>query len=485
MRSATPGVGTKRYMRTLMILMFVSFAIPRVSLAQSVPTTESPAPERIYHLLREDDDWSFLADPAKRQDFWDPIKYIRLRQGRNDWFLSIGGEAREVWEQIGNDNWGQQPFMNGYFNERYMLFSDVHYGQHVRSFVELKSGINSFRIGGPRPIDEKKLDFQVAFLEIGNTWGQNSLAARAGRLELEYGSGRLVDVREGPNVRLSFDGFLLRTKTNSWQIDGFAVRPDLDQPGFFDNAPNHAVGFWGIYATRSLHNKNSLDVYYLGLDRKEATFQRGTAHEVRHSLGARFSRPIATEKPGWDFDDEGLWQFGAFGSANIEAWTVATETGYRLPTVPLKPRFSAKADISSGDHPNSNTLGTFNPLFPKGDYFGVLATTGPGPINFIDIHPRIEGTFPHDVTASFDWIFQWRESLEDGVYAVPGFLIRAADGSRGRYVGNRPGTQIRWQANRHLWFQADYGIFYAGKFLKQTQPGRNLNYWALWAGYKF
>jgi hypothetical protein len=39
--------------------------------------------------------------------------------------------------------------------------------------------------------------------------------------------------------------------------------------------------------------------------------------------------------------------------------------------------------------------------------------------------------------------------------------------------------------DRHVWFQADYGIFYAGKFLKETQPGRNLNYWALWAGYKF
>jgi hypothetical protein len=30
----------------------------------------------------------------------------------------MGGEARYVWEQIGNDNWGQQPFMNAYFNER-------------------------------------------------------------------------------------------------------------------------------------------------------------------------------------------------------------------------------------------------------------------------------------------------------------------------------------------------------------------------------
>jgi hypothetical protein len=27
--------------------------------------------------------------------------------------------------------------------------------------------------------------------------------------------------------------------------------------------------------------------------------------------------------------------------------------------------------------------------------------------------------------------------------------------------------------------------FTAGRFLKETQPGRNLNYWALWADYKF
>src|ERR1700726_4954926 len=410
-------------MRTLMILMVVSLATPSLSRGQSVPTAESPAPTRIYHLLREDDDWSFLADPSERQEFWDPIKYIRLRSGRNDWFLSMGGEAREVWEQIGNDNWGQQPFMNGYFNERYMLYFDVHYGKHVRTFFELKSGLNSYRIGGPRPIDEKKLDFQAGFLELATSKGANSVALRVGRQELEYGSGRLIDVREGPNVRLSFDGFMVKSKIDSWQIDGFAVRPDLDNPGFFDNAPNHAIGFWGVYATRTLPHKMSLDVYYLGLDRRQATFERGTAQEVRHSLGARISRPVATEKSGLDFDYEGVWQFGTFGSGNIRAWTVASETGYRFPTVRLKPRFSAKADISSGDNPSSKTLGTFNPLFPKGNYFGVLATTGPGPINFIDVHPHVETTLPHGVPVSVDWILQWRQSLRDGVYSVPGFLI--------------------------------------------------------------
>src|SRR5260221_7561632 len=426
-------------MRTFAILMVMFFASPLLLQGQSIPPAESPPPARIYHLLREDDDWSFLADPTQRQEFWDPIKYIRLRPGRNDWFLSMGGEAREVWEQIGNDNWGQQPFMNGYFNERYMLYFDLHYGEHVRTFVELKSGLNSYRIGGPRPIDEKKLDFQAAFLELGAGDERNSIKFRAGRHELEYGSGRLIDVREGPNVRLSFDGFKVKAGVGSWQIDGFALRPDLDKPGFFDNAPNHAVGFWGVYSVRPLTKSTTLDAYYLGLDRKTATFNRGVGHEVRHTIGARLSRPIAEGNPGWDFDYEALWQFGSFGSANIRAWTVASETGYRITTVPLRPRFSVKADISSGDDPRTKTLGTFNPLFPKGNYFGVLATAGPGPINFIDVHPRVETTLPHGVTVSVDWIVQWREKDKEGGCARAGVLLPVAAGSRGPFlVPNAP-----------------------------------------------
>jgi hypothetical protein len=351
--------------------------------------------------------------------------------------------------------------------------------------VELKSALNAFRIGGPRPIDEKKMDFQAAFLELGTSGDRKYIKLRVGRQELYYGSGRLIDVREGPNSRLSFDGFEIKAKADAWSIDAFAMRPDLDNFGFFDNYPNHAIGFWGVYAARTLPHKQMLDVYYLGLNSKEVTFERGTAQEVRHSVGARIFHPAATERPGLDFDFEGVWQFGTFGTAGIEAWTLASNTGYRFPTVPLKPRFSVNADIASGDHPGGNTLGTFNPLYPSGHYFGVFASTGPGPLNFMDIHPKVQLEASHGVSIFADWIFQWRESLEDGLYAIPGFLITAADGSRARFVGDRPGTEVQWQANRHLWFQADYGIFYAGRFVKETLPGRNLNYWALWAGYKF
>src|SRR5260370_12003458 len=285
-------------MRTIVIWIVMCFVSSLLSQGQSIPINESPLRVPTYHLLREDDDWSFLSDSAERQDLWDPIKYIPLRSDRNDWFLSMGGEAREIWEQIGDDNWGQQPFMNGYFNQRYMFYFDLHYGDHVRSFVELKSGLNSYRIGGPRPIDEKKLDFQTAFLEVGTGDDRKWIKFRAGRHEMEYGSGRLIDVREGPNVRLSFDGFKVKTGIGHWQIDGFAMRPDLDKPGFFNNVPNHSVGFWGVYGVRPLKKSLTLDTYYLGLDRKTATFNRAVAQEIRHSLGTPIPRPSSQTTPG-------------------------------------------------------------------------------------------------------------------------------------------------------------------------------------------
>jgi hypothetical protein len=464
-------------MRFAALALFL--ALPLCAQVQDQP----PAAGRTYNLLRENDDWSFLADPSLHSDFWDPIKYIPL--GCATCYVSLGGEIREAFEQVGNDNWGKQRYTNAFLLQRYMLQSDWHLGENFRVFVQPKSGLEDFRAGGARPIDEKRLDFEAAFLEVGNTHKKNWAVLRVGRQELNYGSGRLVSVREGPNVRQSFDGVKIRTKAGEWNVDAWAVRPDLDKPGFFENVPDHATAFWGVYATRAVRRGVGYDLYYLGLDRKDATFERGTAAELRHTIGARLWRPIATQEPGADFDYEGVVQFGTFGSDDIRAWTFASDTGYSLTTVPLRPRFSVKADISSGDNPGSHTLGTFNPVYPIGNYFGVLADTGPGPVNFIDVHPRIQTQLPHGISVSTDFVAQWRENVNDGVYAVPGFLLVPANGSRARFVGYRPGAEVRWQINRHAYLQADYGIFYAGQFLKEASPGRNINYLELWAGYKF
>jgi Alginate export len=231
----------------------IRYVLPFIFFVELLPVRATPcwspgpvAPDRTYSVIAADEDWSFLRDPPLRQDIWDPIKYVRLRNHRDDWYLSVGGATRQAAERIGNDQW-VTPYQNFFFLQRYMAHVDVHYGKHFRTFIQLKSGIETFRYSGPRPIDEKRLDFQAGFLDMCAGGEKDWIALRVGRQELNYGSGRLVAVREGPNVRQSFDGFKIMSQAGTWHIDGFAVRPDFDRFGFFDNNLDNQTGFWGIY----------------------------------------------------------------------------------------------------------------------------------------------------------------------------------------------------------------------------------------------
>jgi hypothetical protein len=79
------------------------------------------SPPRPWYLLpRYEEDWSLLSDPAKRDDCWDPIKFIPLNEDKNV-FLSLGGEIRETYERFHNTNFGLSPDdPDGYLLQRYL-----------------------------------------------------------------------------------------------------------------------------------------------------------------------------------------------------------------------------------------------------------------------------------------------------------------------------------------------------------------------------
>jgi hypothetical protein len=56
---------------------------------------------------------------------------------------------------------------------------------------------------------------------------------------------------------------------------------DLDNFGYFDCAPDNQITFWGIYGTRTLRHDITLDLYYLGIPGRQATYNRSTANELR------------------------------------------------------------------------------------------------------------------------------------------------------------------------------------------------------------
>ena len=475
---------------------------------------EKKPPESPYNLLRYDEDFSYLRDKSKRTDVFDPIKYVRLRRNRDDWYLSVGGEIRPYYVNARREGFGTAPRdTNGFLLQRLMLHTDFHFGKSVRVFAQIKSGLEFDRNGGPRPPDEDKLDANQLFVDFNfgvrrndkNSQNENSptenapanqssaetegiyaepkLVFRVGRQEFDFGAGRIVSVRDGPNVRQTFDGLRLIIRTGKWRFDALAVKPVADKSGFFDDNTIGEQTFWGVYATRPLpvffSRKNNIDFYYFGTDRKNARFDQGTGRDIRHTFGFRFFNA----KEAFDYDVELSGQLGKFGSGNIRAWSISTNTGYTF-AARFKPRFGLATGFVSGDKdPNDPNLQTFAPPYPRGQYFGVIGANGP--LNILGFRPTLNFKFPRQVQFQVGEFFFWRESLRDGLYSVPGGLLRTGQLSRARFIGTEPEVEATWQANRHLTFNATYSVFATGRFVRETPPGKNVYWFQTKATFKF
>ena len=441
----------------------------------------------LYPLPRYEEDWSFLSDASKSNDLWDSLKFIPFSDDKA-LFLSFGGEMRETYERFHNTNFGLSPQdPNGYLLQRYLFHADIHAGSRFRFFGELSSSIENWRTGGPRPvIDEDKLAVHQGFFDILLTPSKerSSLTLRVGRQEMAFGSGRMIALREGTNVPLSFDGVRLSWHIPAWQVDGFATRPVQNNPGIFDDPPQHDFAFWGIYTSHPLREgagKPVLDLYYFGLDRKNAVFNQGAARETRHTLGARIAGQVAS----WSYDSETMYQFGEFGSGTINAWRAASDLGYTFSSPSWHPKIGLAADIASGDRDPANPdLQTFNALFQSGTYSGRAQILGPN--NAIRLEPSLGLLLSERVTFSAGWGFFWRESANDALYGIPGNIIVPSHGVKSRYEGSRPISEVDWQVTRHLSAHVSYIYVFNATFEEQSVHGTtSMSYVSPWLTYRF
>jgi hypothetical protein len=442
-----------------------------------------PSPRAAYRTLRYEENYSVLRDPSCRTDFWDAMKYVPL-DDTGDVYLSLGGDVRERYEYFHNAQWGRGlQDADGFWTQRYMAHLDLHLWTWARFFGQLKSNLENGRTGGPRPTDRDELDVHQAFVDLVLPLdAQDGITLRTGRQEFAYGSQRIISVREGPNIRQSFDAVRGILLYGPWRADAFVSEPAETNEGIFDDKTDQKRRLWGVYAVGPLVAPAlSVDVYYLGFSRQDAKFDTGLiAHELRHSLGTR----LWGRAEGWDYNVEALYQFGSFGRAEIHAWTAASEIGYTARVVPLEPRLGLKADVISGNHdPDDRGLGTFNALFPRGAYFGEIALIGPA--NLIDVHPSLDLHLTKDLSLTGTWDVFWRESDRDGIYNSALALLRSGRKTHARFVGHQAEVQLEWRVDRRLSLTANYAHFFAGSFLKDTGPAHDVDYATAWLTYRF
>lgn len=403
--------------------------------AGAAQAAEPPA----FKLVRSDEDYGYLKS-APNLTGLDALRYIPLGQ---DAYLSLGGEARVRLDAIDAPRFGG----GGAQADTFALFrglvsADLHLNSGVRVYGELGLHRDLGKGEAPAITDRDGLDAQVLFVDVtpAEHW-----RLRLGRQELSFNpTQRFVSVREGPNIRQSFDGARLTYSDKGLKVDAFYTHPIALEPGGFNDSHNPGQAFWGVYATAPVGKGASLDVYSLNLDRDRVRFGALTGDERRRGVGAR----LAGKAGAIDYEVEGMVQRGRFAGQDIRAWGGSAGAGYTF-AAPWKPRLSVRRDIGSGDNdPTDGKLKTFNPLFPKGAYFSEAGLVSWSNLSAWRIALGVAPT--KTVTAEISHTDRRRQAGRDALYLQPFAVLAGGGASTAKAVSEDWQADLGWQVSRNV-----------------------------------
>ena len=162
---------------------------------------EAPA----FRLLRADENYSILKkkEDLDQKSFIERIKFIPLSKNK-DAYLTLGGQVRPRFEYFSNRMWEDEDV--SFYSQRINLHANVQLSENIRVFSELYHGYTSHE---REILNYDQLNVHQGFIEAKLPLKSNSsLAIRFGRQEMGFGATRLVGLRNGPNIRRSFDAAL-------------------------------------------------------------------------------------------------------------------------------------------------------------------------------------------------------------------------------------------------------------------------------------
>ncbi|WP_430390115.1 alginate export family protein [Dyella sp. 20L07] len=397
---------------------------------QSAPDQEASTRPSL-RSNRWQEDWSVLADPSMRTQWGDSLKYIPLSANNPASYVSLGLNLRDRVEVLDAGSFGVGGTQNNtYLLQRFQIHADIHLDEHWQGFVQVEDArtVNKQVIGGA---DRNPWDLRLAFVAYVRRFAAGTFKARVGRQDFAFDLQRFVSLRDGPNVRQSFDAIWADWETAKWRFIGFISQPvQYKDVHPFDDTSNHHFRFSTLRVERLVWGRNELSAYYSRYSRDNAHYLDATGDERRDVYDVRFAGAAA----GIDWDLEGMAQRGHVGIDDINAWGSGARVGFTWGGLAWQPRIGLQIDAASGDdRPHDHTLGTFNPLFPNGYYFTLAGFTGY--TNLLHIKPGI--TIKPFVGLSLTGAlgFQWRQTTQDAIYVQPNIPLPGTAGKGGRWTG--------------------------------------------------
>jgi hypothetical protein len=403
------------------------------------------APKRPAILFnRWQEDWSVLADPRVTPEPLDGLKYVPLGAGDPHTYLSFGANLRERFEANDAVDFGIGTRPQSYVISRAEAHADLRVGDWFQAFVQLQS---DFAPGKTlvTPVDRDRLDLEQAFVTVTAPVTDGTFKVRVGRQQMAFDLQRFISVRDGPNVRQSYDAIWAAYETGPWRFSSFFSQPvqNRDLRAFDDFSSEHLT-YGGLRAERALDGIGSLSATLSQFKQDDARFPSAAGRERRDVLDIRFAG--ATD--GFDWDLEAMGQRGRIAADRVSAWAVGTRAGYTF-AAPWAPRAGLQIDAASGDNdPHDRTLNTFNPLFPNGYYLALAGYTGF--TNFIHVKPSLTLKPAQALTAVLAVGVQWRQTTADAVFTQPDIPVPGTAGQGGSYSGTYVQTRVDWQVSRQF-----------------------------------
>ncbi len=470
-------------MKSFAFIIALLIVSPDALPQESVEKKEAPA----YKLFRANEDYFYLLNKENspyEEDLFDALKYIPINDDRNR-YLTFGGELRPRVEYFENRDWeegGDELF----YSQRISLHSNLTLGNNLRMFAELYHGYTSHE---KEFAQYDELDLHQGFVELAIPMqNSNQLSLQFGRQEKAFGAARLVGLREGPNIRRTFDELRATFSANKNTYQAFygrEVRPefyvfDNDFVLFDHDAGNPAL--WGMYSQFNIHGDiGRTELYYLGFQSDMSQFNDVVGEEARHTIGVRRFGTIGER---WIYNTELIYQFGELSGQDIQAYSIETDWHYQYIQTRWSLSIGLKLELTSGDSKaGDGEINSFNPTFVNPAYYSLAGTIAP--VNIKSIHPSLTLHPTEKLVLYGEWAVFWRESTNDGLYRPPRFLTRDSTGTQEKNIGNQLGVKIGYEFGRHLSFDLDMSYFIAGAFLEATGESENILHIAPTLSYKF
>jgi Alginate export len=436
---------------------------------QSSQTSTPQRPAIMFNRWQED--WSVLADPRVPREPFDEFKYIPLSDTDRYTYLSFGADTRDRFESNNAANFGTGPNRSqNYVISRNEFDADLRIANQLQAFVQFQADYAPWKTM-LTPVDVNRLDLEQAFVVLTEPVGGGTLKLRAGRQQFAFDLQRFVSVRDGPNVRQSYDAGWADYENGPWRFITFYSLPvQVRDVTIFDDYSSVTKQTFGMARTEYKFSESLFIAgYYANFTQANAQFANASGDERRDI----FDVHLNGNANHFDFDLEVMNQTGRIGIEPIEAWAVGSLAGYTFANVNWSPRVGIQLDAASGDGNTKQTFGTFNPLFPNGYYFTLAGYTGYA--NLIHIKPSLTLAPTSSLKIAFAAAALWRQTTADAVYTQPDIAVPKTAGRPGAYTGSYGQVRLDWTIDRATSFAVEAVHFKVGDALRNA-GGHDSNY---------